>query len=176
MPPLKRSSKRAADLHPVMVDAEELFAWGDGTWCMFTGMAEPYENRLLARAAWNAAREATWGLPDRGLWPPGGAVHDGITRHTERCRPASLGVSWSAPAVAEAVAADVASVESFRKADRVAASSIADHLELYVADLGILAAIVERAAVVDIHEHQGDDEHQVAASTSWTALEMRRRR
>jgi hypothetical protein len=147
MPVRRRQAKRKR-----AVDAD-LFLNGDGVEPFFTG-DDVFENAFLARAAWQTVRAATWGIPYRGIWPPHAAfVYDGFTELTHKQHPTSRGVAWNIEDMREAVEADIASVEAFRKADPEAAEEIVDELDGFIADLGVLLALAEKSKPSELGYH-----------------------
>jgi hypothetical protein len=184
MPARRRVDKRRGSLRGSMGD---WFLLDDGVHLMLD--PDPREHLYTifeARSIWETVRVEVWRDPLRDLWPPVAALkYDGITETTKGRRPGRpwppygwdgkrygpIGepIVWTPGRVREAVEADVASVEAFREAKPAAATEIADELELYVRDLGVLLTISEQHG----DELEGDVPH--VASSAWSNFENSRR-
>ena len=186
MPARRRVDKRRANLRG-----------GCGTWFLFDdgvdvllgrGPGDPHFSVFEARAIWEQVRPEVWRDELRSLWPPVAALrYDGITETTKARRPGRpwppygwdpvtkrygpIGdpVTWTPELVREAVEADVASVEAFRKAKPAPAKEIAEELEAYVRDLGVLLTISEQ------HGDELEGDHPHVAAAAWSNFENGRR-
>lgn len=119
----------------------DLFLISDGVGAVFDWQVpEVYPTSEFAAVAWERVRVRTWQHPDRDeVWPPAGAVHDGLVSRTARC-----GLSALAPAVQEAVVADLADVERFRADRPDAAEAIAAELDEYTRACELIAGLAAR--------------------------------
>ena len=137
MPARRRTAKRrpVADLASLFLDSDGVTALWDGE--------ETFDNALLARAAWQGVRLATWSHSDRDRRPPAAAViYDGIGDALVSSPPGP-GRHWTLDGAREAFEHDVASIEAFYRSAPRAAVEIADELDAYRADLRTLLAIAE---------------------------------
>ena len=131
-----------ADGRLVAGELGDLFLTTDGVLPVFDWQEhEVHGDGAAARAAWERARVRTWRHPDRAtVFPPAGAVWDGLVSRVER-----LGPDARREVVAAAVAADRADVEAFRRSRPDAAAAIVGELGDYLAVLDRVAAGVAGA-------------------------------
>lgn len=144
----------------------DLFVETDGVRPLWdTQATEVFPDAEVAAAAWERARVRTWRHEDREwVWPPAGAIYDGLVSRTERC------VSASRERLSAAVEADLADLASFRRERPDAAAQIADELDEYAHALELLAGWFARPAGMDarteawlrITRRGGSDRGQVA--------------
>jgi hypothetical protein len=136
MPRRKRVSKLRADGETV-----ESFLLNSGYGVTLLSGQPTFDSPEEAAEAWELCRLATWNHEWRDpRKPPQGAVSwDGIGRDAIDL------LYHGAPAeeVRAAAAADLASVDAFRRERPAAARAIADHLDAYVETVNTAASIAE---------------------------------
>jgi hypothetical protein len=159
--------------HASLGDDAEVFLDTDGTyWLMFN--EDYYENRILARAAWQRCRRASWAHEWRDtMWPPVAAqVYDGVGATADEVRPwqRSDDPAGTLDEFRAAVEADIASVTAFRLNDPDAADEVDDYLDVYLADLRGLLGIVE-----EMHDGTGDHNRELSlAAGTWEKPSLRK--
>jgi hypothetical protein len=136
MPRRKRPSKLRADGETV-----ETFLLNSGYGATLLSGERTFDSPEEAAEAWELCRVATWNheLRDPRTPPRGALAWDGIGRDAIDL------LYHGAPAeeVRAAAAADLASIEAFRRHRPAAARAIADHLATYVETVNTAASIVE---------------------------------
>lgn len=159
--------------HTALGDDAAVFVCTDGTYELVFG-DDYYPNRILAKAAWQQCRRASWAHEWRdSMWPPKGAqVYDDIGASADDLRP------WErsddpARTLAEfrsAIEDDEASVTAFRLNDPDAADEVDDFLDIYLGDLRGLLSIVE-----ELHDPTGDYNRALAlACGRWEKPSLRK--
>ncbi len=186
MPARRRVDKRRGSLRGSMGD---WFLDDDGVHLILDpDPRDPRYTLFEAKAVWEQVRTEVWRDPLRDLWPPVAAQrYDGITEATKSRRPGRpwppygwdpvrkcngpIGdpIACTPELVREAVEADVSSVEAFRETKPAPAAEIAEELDAYVRDLGVLLTICEQHG----DELEGDAPH--VAASAWSNFENSRR-
>jgi len=166
VPRRRRRSKRRQTS-----DTVEMFVIGDGV-VPFWAEDPVLDDVRMAKRAWNVCRASAWRHPARGIAPPVAAVvYDSIGKAVVSYHPARVGSGhrdgkllshWSPAEARRRLAADVASVESFRQNKPEAAKEIADELDEYVMVLGMLVEEVSAAGRLFMERYD-----------AWTKVEQR---